>query len=41
VGDCRLALLYAGYLFLPAAVAAMFLAEPPGDESTVVPREAS
>jgi MFS family permease len=30
VGDCRLALLYAGYLFLPAALAALFLSEPPG-----------
>jgi MFS family permease len=29
VGDCRLALLYAGCLFLPAAVLALFLSEPP------------
>ena len=41
VGDCRLALLYSGYLFLPAALAALFLAEPPDEESAVVPRETS
>jgi MFS family permease len=29
VGDCRLVLLYSGFLFLPAALAALFLPEPP------------
>jgi hypothetical protein len=27
VGDCRLALLYSGYLFLPAALVALLLPE--------------
>jgi MFS family permease len=33
VGDCRLALLYAGCLFLPAALVALFLPERPAEES--------
>lgn len=33
VGDCRLALLYAGFLFLPAAAAAMLLPELPDSET--------
>ena len=32
VGDHRLALLYAGWLFLPAAAVALFLAEPPDEQ---------
>ncbi len=37
VGDFRLVLLYAGFLFLPAAAAAMFLPEPPDERSSVAP----
>src|SRR6185503_14074312 len=33
VGDYRLALFYAGFLFLPAAGAAWFLPEPAGEKS--------
>jgi MFS family permease len=40
VGDYRLALLYAGFLFLPAAAIALFLPEPP-DEIAIRPCEAS
>ncbi|MBI3837000.1 MAG: MFS transporter [Planctomycetia bacterium] len=39
VGDYRLGLLYAGYLFIPAAAAALFLAEPPDERSIVAPVE--
>jgi MFS family permease len=35
--DFRLALLYSGFLFLPAAVVAIFLPEPPDERSTLVP----
>ena len=41
VGDCRLALLYAGYLFLPASLVALFLSEPLAEEPVIVQREAS
>jgi hypothetical protein len=41
VGDCRLVLLYAGFLFLPAALAALLLSEPPEEEPVVLQREAS
>jgi MFS family permease len=34
VGDYRTALLYAGYLFLPAAAVAIFLPEPETEQST-------
>ncbi|MGA2066944.1 MAG: MFS transporter [Thermoguttaceae bacterium] len=34
VGDCRLVMLYAGFLFLPAAVVALLLAEPPQEKPT-------
>ena len=37
VGDYRLALLYAGFLFLPAALVAWFLAEPPDEQAIVEP----
>ena len=33
VGDYRFALLYAGFLFLPAAAVAMFLPEPPDGDT--------
>jgi predicted MFS family arabinose efflux permease len=33
VGDCRLVLLYAAYLFLPAAALVLLLAEPPREEN--------
>jgi MFS family permease len=39
VGDYRLVLLYAGILFIPAAVAALFLPEPPDERSSVAPVE--
>ena len=39
VGDYRLVLLYAGFLFLPAAAAALFLPEPPDERSSVAPVE--
>jgi predicted MFS family arabinose efflux permease len=35
VGDYRLALLYAGFLFVPAALIALLLPEPPDEQSTV------
>jgi MFS family permease len=38
-GDYRLDLLYAGFLFVPAAVAALFLSEPPDERSSVAPVE--
>jgi MFS family permease len=37
VGDYRLVLLYAGTLFIPAAVAALFMPEPPDERSSVAP----
>jgi MFS family permease len=37
VGDYRLALFYAGFLFLPAAVFAQFLTEPPDEKPAPVP----
>ena len=37
VGDYRLALYYAGFLFLPAAVFAAFLPEPKTDQSSLAP----
>jgi MFS family permease len=37
VGDYRHALLYAGFLFLPAALVAWFLPEPPGEQAMVEP----
>ncbi len=39
VGDHRLALLYAAWLFLPAAAVALFLSEPPDEKGTVSPAE--
>jgi MFS family permease len=39
VGDYRLVLLYAGFLFIPAALAALFLPEPPDERSSVAPLE--
>ena len=39
VGDYRFALLYAGFLFLPAAAIAWFLPEPPDERSAVMPVE--
>jgi MFS family permease len=39
VGDYRLVLLYAGYMFIPAATAALFLPEPPDERSSVEPVE--
>ena len=39
VGDHRLALFYAGFLFLPAAAVAMLLPEPPDEQGTVAPAE--
>ena len=35
VGDYRLALLYAGFLFIPAALVALMLPEPPDEQSAV------
>jgi len=40
VGDYRLALLYAGFLFLPAAAVSLLLPEPP-DEIAILPCEPS
>ena len=37
VGDYRLVLLYAGMLFVPAAIASLFLPEPPDERSSVAP----
>jgi MFS family permease len=37
VGDYRLVLLYAGVLFVPAAIAALFLPEPPDERSSLAP----
>ena len=39
VGDHRLALLYAAWLFLPAAAVALFLSEPPDEKGSVSPAE--
>ena len=39
VGDYRLALYYASFLFLPATVVALFLPEPPHEPSAVAPVE--
>jgi hypothetical protein len=39
VGDYRTALLYAGFLFLPAAGVALLLPEPPDERSPVEPVE--
>jgi MFS family permease len=39
VGDFRLALLYAGVLFLPAAAVALLLPEPPDERSSLEPME--
>jgi hypothetical protein len=39
VGDYRLALEYAGWLFLPAALAALFLPEPGDERGTPTPVE--
>ena len=39
VGDHRLALLYAAWLFLPAAAVALLLSEPPDEKGTVSPAE--
>jgi len=39
VDDYRLSLLYAGFLFLPAAAVAIFLPEPPDERSEVAPVE--
>lgn len=39
VGDYSTAIFYAGFLFLPATLAAMFLPEPPDERSTVEPVE--
>ena len=38
VGDSRLALFYAGFLFLPAACFAILLPEPPAEPSIIPPR---
>ena len=39
VGDYRLALLYAGFLFLPASVVALYLPEPPDERAALAPVE--
>jgi len=39
VGDFRLALLYAGFLFVPAAGVALLLPEPPDERGEVAPLE--
>ena len=39
VGDFRTALLYAGCLFLPAAIVALLLPEPPDETTTTMPLE--
>ncbi len=39
VGDFRLALFYAGFLFLPAAVVSLLLPEPPDERGEVAPVE--
>jgi MFS family permease len=39
VGDFRMALLYAGFLFLPAAAVALMLPEPPDEAAPVEPLE--
>jgi hypothetical protein len=39
VGDYRLALLYAGFLFLPAAGFAMLLPEPPDEQAPAAPTD--
>ncbi len=38
-GDFRLDLLYAGFLFVPAAIAALFLREPPDERTSLEPVE--
>jgi hypothetical protein len=38
-GDYRLVLLYAGFLFIPAAIAALFLSEPPDERTSLEPVE--
>jgi hypothetical protein len=39
VGDYRLVLFYAAFMFIPAAGAALFLPEPPDERSSVAPVE--
>jgi MFS family permease len=39
VGDFRLVLFYAGFLFIPAAAVALLLPEPPDERSTLAPVE--
>jgi hypothetical protein len=39
VGDHRLALLYSAYLFIPAALVAVFLSEPPDEKGAAAPGE--
>ena len=39
VGDFRLVLFYAGFMFIPAAAASLFLPEPPDERSSVAPVE--
>jgi MFS family permease len=39
VGDYRLVLFYAGFMFIPAALVALFLPEPPDERSSVAPVE--
>jgi predicted MFS family arabinose efflux permease len=39
VGDFRMVLLYAGFLFVPAAAVALFLPEPPDERGAVAPTE--
>jgi MFS family permease len=39
VGDFRLVLLYSGFLFVPAAIVALFLPEPPDERAPVAPVE--
>src|SRR6478736_1063335 len=39
VGDHRLVLLYSGFLFVPAALVALLLPEPPDERSSVAPLE--
>ena len=39
VGNHRLALLYAGFLFIPAAVVSMLLWEPPDEQATGINHE--
>ena len=39
VGDYRMGLLCAGFMFIPAAAAALFLREPPDERSSLAPVE--